>query len=127
MTSKSIQPIRREKFEGSIIEEGIIYFRFFENEVIELSDIKESFEIHDLLAVDENIKRIIHSEKYGTISKAGRDLVQSSSRPAKAEAFVITSMAQKIIFNLFVKLRKQKHPIRAFDDLNDALKWIRKK
>ncbi|MFT4601313.1 MAG: hypothetical protein ACI857_001493 [Arenicella sp.] len=127
MSEESTQTIKREKFEATLSEGNILYFRYYENMEVLEEDILESFEIHDILGVDENVKRIIHSEPFGSISKDARHLVQNQSRPATAEAYVITSLAQKIMFNLFIKVRKMKHSTRAFDKLDDAMEWIKKK
>ena len=125
MLSLDSKYIQREKFEASIIDGEIIYFKYFEDVVIDTAEILDSFSIHDEFGLDENMKRIIQVERNGTITKAARDLVQQHSRPAIAEAFVIPSLSQKIMFNLYAKLRMRKHPVKAFEQLDIAFEWLK--
>ena len=120
-------PVQQKKFTVSRLENDILLFYYFEDKIIDESDIREGFKINDELSGGKPIRRIIQSERYGTITKAARECVQNESRPAIAEAFVIPSLAQKIMFNLYNKLRKGDHPVRAFDNLEDAIKWMNSK
>lgn len=121
------QVIKREKFEVSFLEDGILLFYYYEDQEIDEAEIRDGFIINDELAKGEPIRRIVQSARYGSITKAAREVVQNESRPAIAEAFVIPSLAQKIMYNLYNKLRKGTHPVRAFDNLEDAVKWIKSK
>ena len=121
------QVIRCKKFNVRVLEKGILLFDYIDDQIVDEEDIREGFVINDQLAEGKPIKRIIQSARYGTITKAARECVQNESRPAIAEAFVLPSLAQKIMFNLYNKLRKGKHPVRAFDNLNDAITWIKSK
>ena len=121
------QVVQHKKFTVSRLENDILLFYYFEDQIIDENDIRDGFLINDELSEGKPIRRIIQSERYGTITKAARECVQNESRPAIAEAFVIPALAQKILFNLYNKLRKGKHPVRAFENLDDALKWINSK
>lgn len=121
------QVVQRKKFEVRLIEEDILHFRYFEDQIIDEPEIREGFRINDEMSGGKPIRRIIQSERFGTITKAARECVQNESRPAIAEAFVIPALAQKILFNLYNKLRKGNHPVKAFDNLGDALVWIKSK
>lgn len=127
MIQNAPEIINRAKFVAYLHEPQIIVFHFKKDMDVNSSDMRECFEAHDLLKVGPNIKRIIISGKHGSISPEARELAQKESRPASAEAFVIGSLAQKIVFNLFIKLRKMKHPMRAFDSFEKALEWINTK
>lgn len=121
----SSEIIRTAKYECYLIDNEIIYFHYFEDAVIDIREIMEGISLHDEFGVDETIYRIIHSDKYATITKEAREFVENYARPAKAEAYVIPGLAQKILFNLYIKFRRRKHPIKAFENLNDAIAWLR--
>ncbi|UKN02311.1 hypothetical protein K6119_02100 [Paracrocinitomix mangrovi] len=118
------EPLTFEKFSGCLLEDDIIYMRYFENQEIGEKEIELGFELHDILEVDSNVKRIIHCESYVSITRQARELVQLKGRPAKAEAYVIPALSQKILFTVYSKLRKRNHPLKAFDNLEDAVEWV---
>ncbi|MEO9533214.1 MAG: hypothetical protein ABJG68_09770 [Crocinitomicaceae bacterium] len=124
MIKENPRKIKRKNFEAQLIEENVIYFLYHQDAVIDVDEIKEGFRIHEELELGPDILRIIESEKYGTITKAARECVQNESKPAKAEAFVIPHLAQKILFNIYTKLRKGNHPVKGFDTFKEAKKWI---
>lgn len=41
-----------------------------------------------------------------------------------ADAFVIKTMAQKIIGNFYIKLMQQERPTKMFDNKEDAINWL---
>jgi ABC-type lipopolysaccharide export system ATPase subunit len=116
--------IQGKNFEVTLISANLIHFVYYKNAVIGIEEIRDCFSIHDSLGVDENVRRIIESQKFASITKAARECVQNEARPAIAEAFVIRNLSQKILFNFYNKLRKGKHPIKAFDSFETAKKWI---
>lgn len=42
----------------------------------------------------------------------------------KAEAVVIHSLAQKILSNVYLKIKKPERPVKLFQKKEDALKWM---
>jgi len=116
---------QNNNFEAFLLEENCIYFKYFKNAEIHVEDVEKGFQLHDEFQVTDQVVRIIHSEQYVSIDKAARELLEHSSRPAKAEAFIIPSLPQKIIFNFYKRVRRSQHPVRAFDSLDKALYWIK--
>ncbi|MDP3557349.1 MAG: hypothetical protein Q8T03_08240 [Bacteroidota bacterium] len=43
---------------------------------------------------------------------------------SKADAFVIFSLAQKILANVYIKLKNSERPVKFFTKKEDALKWL---
>ncbi|MEX1001410.1 MAG: hypothetical protein WDZ35_04780 [Crocinitomicaceae bacterium] len=121
---RSQYKVKTDKFEGYLMAPDILYLHYFYNQEIGVAEIQLGFELHEKHELDENIKRLVHCEKFVSITRAARELVQNHGKPAKAEAYVIPFLSQKILFNLHIKLRKRKHPIKAFDQLDEALHWL---
>jgi hypothetical protein len=113
-------------YEGYWYEKDIIYFRYYEDFTCELEDIKENVNFQFEQGVCADHKRLIHAEKFVSITKPAREYAQNNGPDVKAEAYVIPSLSQKILFNLFTRLRKHSHPIRCFDQLDEALAWLNK-
>ncbi len=117
--------IKAKNFEIQLLDGNIVYFICTDNVYIEVEDIKEGIEIQRELNIGPNVKRILEFQKFTTVTKEAREYIEENGSPAQKEAFIIPSLGQKILFNLYVKFRKRKHPVRAFNDLQTALNWIR--
>ena len=124
-TNNSTERIVTDKFEAYMLEPDIIYFRFNDNQLIDVEDIHATLEINFKLSDVGSVKRIIHAGKYTTISAPARKLLEKIGLPAIAEAYIIESLAQKLIFRAYLKLRKNDHPTKSFQNLTDAVDWLR--
>lgn len=65
--------------------------------------------------------------KYSTISKEGREYAATEEAVefTIAEAYVIQSLAQRILGNFYLKFNKPKVPTRLFTDKDKAEKWLK--
>lgn len=108
------------------IESDVFYVKLFKDSYIDLDDIKEivAFQLDQNVGVDH--KRLIHAEKFATISREAREFLQKTTPTVKAEAYVIPSLSQKILFNLYIKFRRNSNPIKGFDSKENALAWLGK-
>jgi hypothetical protein len=118
------QKLITDKFEMYWLNSDTFYIHLFKDSYSEIEDIKKNvaFQAEQNVGADHN--RIIHAEKFASISKQGREFLQKTAPTVRREAYVMPSLSQKIIFNLYVKFRRNPNPIRAFDKLEDALTWL---
>jgi hypothetical protein len=121
------EKIKRDKFEVSIIEPNIICFKYYAETEIDVEEIKDGFEIHKGLLHHNITKRIIHTEKLVSITRDAREYVQKYAPEVEAEAYVIPSLSQKILFIIYNKMRKNKHLIKTFDNIKDAETWLKRR
>lgn len=115
-----------DKFEAYELEDQLFYIHYFKDAQGQLEDVEQILELQNQLKVDTDWTRLMHAEKFVSITKEAREFVEQTAPTVKAEAYVIPSLSQKIIFNLYVKFRRNKHVIKAFDNLEDALEFLRK-
>jgi len=55
-----------------------------------------------------------------------KHLAKNSNNPySKADAFVISSMAQKIIANFYLKINSLERPTKFFKEKEEAIKWLK--
>lgn len=112
------------KFEHTWLSDTIIYFKYSDNALVELSDVQKMLQLQRELGVDENVKRIVYAGRYTTITPEAREYVQRNKPKVKAEAFVLSGLAQKILFDFYHHICKNENPIKSFNNLEDAFKWI---
>lgn len=114
------------KFDYSWLDDDIIYFKYHDNVLIQEADVEAMLKLQHELGVNQDTIRIIYAGKYTTITSEARQLVEREKPKAKAEAYILTSLAQRILFNLYKKVRGDENPIRAFSSVEAAIKWARK-
>ena len=114
-----------KKFEAYFLEPKLFYLKLLRDTRQEIEDVEQNIAFQKKHGVDNTYCRVVHAEKYATISKAAREYVENHTMTVKAEAFIIPSIGQKILFNLYMKFRKNKNPLRAFDKLEDGLAWLK--
>lgn len=78
------------------------------------------------LGVDENTKRIVYAGWHTTITPEAREYIQCNKPKVKAEAFILSGLAQKILFDFYHRIRKNDNPIKSFSNLEGALRWIKR-
>lgn len=111
------------------IEDDIVELLFFDNQTLSEEDVMENYEILDILTDYQPHKRIVISGHFTEITHGAREvLLKENSKRSnliKAEAIVIHSIAQKIFSYLYYKLNKNNYPICIFDNIPDAMDWLR--
>lgn len=115
-----------EKFQAYWIDDNTIYFNYFEDALIDIEDIVLGRQFQIEQEVGPQHKRIIHAEQFVSLTTAARKYLEQNEIPVAAEAYVIPSLSQKIIFGLFLRFKKSKHPAKAFDKLDEAVAWLNK-
>lgn len=118
--------ITTEKYEIYLLEEQLVYVHYFKNNLIEEEDIEEAIRVGKELSPSDDTKLLIEVEKFVDFTAAAREYAQNKMRTLKAEAHVFPSLANRILFNFFIKLRKNDHPLKAFSKKEDALEWLAK-
>ena len=58
------------------------------------------------------------------ITPAAREYAESYGAPAIAEAYVVSSLAQRFIVNIYMDIRNNDHPVNVFSDIDNAKKWL---
>ena len=113
-------------FELQIHEDG--YYEIIVNE-------KEEFKIEDLnKLISAQLELgglklpvlVLCSEQATTDIELLNTISKDSYNPySKADAFVIKSMAQKILANFYVKIIKSERPTKFFNNKEEAIEWLK--
>lgn len=123
---KDQESISSEKCEISLLEGQIVYVHYFENNLIEEQDIAEALNIGLELSPSDETKLLVEVDRYVDFTADAREFAQNKMRVLKAEAHVFSSLANRILFNFFIKFRKNTHPLKAFSTFDKALDWLTK-
>jgi hypothetical protein len=107
-------------------EEGIIQSYFYAEYDGEIEDAINIVETFKILKEDEKCLALLIVEEGATFSKEAREFVASAevSKIVKADAFVINSLALKILMNGYLKFNKPNRPTRFFNAEKPAVEWL---
>ena len=64
----------------------------------------------------------------GQVEPLAREILSSHagfSKVRKAEAFVVESLANRLIANFYIKFNRPKNPTKIFNKMESALAWLR--
>jgi hypothetical protein len=110
-----------------IDEDGILQIRFFRGVEVTLEKAIEYYAVsNDLLNNQKSLVLVDASEDY-QITEEAKAYVQTEEAMKNriAIAFVTNSIANQLMFNLYVKFYKPLVPLKMFSNKTAALKWLK--
>lgn len=112
--------------EMHIDDDGILQIRFFKGTTVTLEKIKEYYRVsNDLLGGKKALVLIDASEDYTVTDEAkAYGQTEEATKNRIAIAYVTGSVANRIMFNLYLKIYKPKVPLKMFTSKEAALKWL---
>lgn len=104
-----------------------LYINVLGNEEITVDDVKSIAESCRQVGGGKVLPLLLKVDKYTLPSAEARKFIANAdSNPyAKAEAYVISDLPQKIVGNFFLKFDKPVRPTKIFTKENEALEWLK--
>lgn len=124
----STTEIKLKKSTHFLLEPGLVRMNGKEGEYIELEDAIEMREANLKLSQGKPFCLLMSDlSGYYTFSPDARRLLASREyyELRKAVAFVVNSLATKLISQAFIRMNKPKSPTKIFSNERDALEWLR--
>jgi hypothetical protein len=107
--------------------DGIMYIRISpeKEETVEL--VKEMVKKMGEMVNYKQVPMLAKHEEFALPGKPNRDYwaTKDACPYSKADAFIINSMAMKLISNFYLKVNKPERPTRMFTDEKEAIKWLK--
>jgi hypothetical protein len=107
--------------------DGIMYVRISpeKEETVEL--VKEMVKKMGEMVNYKQVPMLAKHEEFALPGKANRDYwAKKESCPySKADAFMINSMAMKLISNFYLSINKPERPTKMFTDEKEAIEWLK--
>jgi hypothetical protein len=108
-------------------DDGIMYIRISseKEETVEL--VKEMVKKMGEMVNYKPVPMLARHEDFALPGKANRDYwAKKESCPySKADAFIIGSVALKLIANIYLKISKPERPTRMFTNEKEAIEWLK--
>lgn len=105
-------------------EDNVFICQYHENVTLEPEDIEVVVKNYNDYAGEDDLKVMIVFPKNTSVSAAARQAAEVRERPALAEALVIESTTQRILFKFYKRSRRVNYPIKEFSNKEAALRWL---
>ena len=111
----------------SFHEEGIVRFEIEKTDEITLQNVKEYIEAVENLGGGRSFCNLIVMKHFVQVGDDARKYAASeeSNIYTIADAFIINSIALKLVGNFYIRFNKPVRPTRIFNNEDDALIWLR--
>jgi len=113
-------------FEVEINNFGFYKVSVNESEEFTIDDLKKLVLAESELGGEKLPVLVLCAEHASTNSELMNAMAKNINNPfSKADAFVIKSMAQKILANFYVKINKPERPTKFFNNKDEAIDWLK--
>ncbi len=118
--------IKHEKFKVSLVQKNIVYVKIRKEKNIDFDDYKKIKKVVLSLAARLDFYQIIHLGKNTLLDQQMlKSYVEETSvDKLKAEAFVVKTLAQRMILRQIVKDKRKRIPIKVFKNPEQAMIWL---
>lgn len=118
--------ITSHNFELEIHEDGYYLIRVFGEDEFTVDDLKVLVKGQKELGAKKIPSLVLCTEQASTNIELLNTLAKNAFNPySTADAFVLSSMAQRILANFYIKINKPERPTKFFNDPETALIWIK--
>lgn len=121
--------IRTSIGEVTLMDEGIVHVRAFQNAEVSLEMAKEYFEVVAYLCEERPHSTILDISGVTFVSKEAREWLRDRSSEwgkTVSAALITGSFTSRAIGQIFLRFNRPSFPVRIFDNLDHANLWARK-
>jgi hypothetical protein len=108
--------------------DGILHVHVISEQEITKEQVKETVILTKSILKGERVPHLISTEKpYVIPDNEARQYLASKSREeiSCADAYILKSLAQKIIAKFYIRINKPRIPTNFFTDEDSATKWLK--
>ena len=107
--------------------DGILEMHCSDDAIFDTSHIQELVSKIGVMTNGKKCKQITIAGAYTSVTKEGREYMATDEAVlfTTVEAYVIQSLAQRILGNFYLKFNKPKVPTKMFTDREKAEKWLK--
>jgi hypothetical protein len=113
-----------DKSEVRLLENGVFFVSYKDNVCCDKVDFEVVVDNYVEIGQGEYMKVLATFPEFTSITYEAHAFLQSRPIPAIAEAIVFQSLAQRILFSVYSKIRKQKNPVKGFNCEKKAMEWL---
>lgn len=116
--------VKPSNFYAELRTDGVLHYRFNHEMTYEKSDFEESVLVYEQLGNGGLLKVLAEFPEFSDLTNEARVYLQEREIPAIAEAVVFKGLAQRLLFNFYKTCRTSSYPIKGFNSISAAEKWL---
>ncbi|MCB9365448.1 MAG: hypothetical protein H6587_12825 [Flavobacteriales bacterium] len=107
-------------------DDGIVQVDFADELLLDVAECKELLSTYNEVLSNKKVPILHVLGKYMNVTKEARDYsaTEEGLKFSLAEAYVLKSLAHKILANFYIKFNKPKVPTQFFTTEEDATVWL---
>ena len=105
-------------------DDNIFITKFNDNALLRIEQVKEIITHYEHFNASKPKLVLTIAGRNTNITPAAREYAESNGAQAIAEAYVVSSLAQRFIVNIYMDIRNNDHPVNVFSDIDNAKKWL---
>ena len=105
-------------------DDNIFITKFNDNVLLKVEEIEEIITHYKEINESKPKLCLAIAGSHTSVTSEAREYAESFGAPAIAEAYVVSSLTQRFLVNLYMHVRNNHHPVDVFSDINDAKKWL---
>jgi hypothetical protein len=111
----------------NLVEEDLIRIEYKPDAYVDIEAFAENLDAYKKLMTNGRVYFLTVVGEGATITQEARDLFATPERSSFkiAEAFVIKTMAHRIVANFVMKVQRPKHIMRVFSEEIEAMTWLK--
>ncbi len=118
--------ITHKKFAVKVHDLGFYELSVFNNEEIQITDISQILAAMKELSGEKMPVLVICPEFATTNSEVMKYLSKNENFPySKAGAYVVFSLAQRLLANFYLKITTPERPTKFFNNKEEAINWLK--
>jgi len=107
-----------------VLDNGVLHINYSAGVEIDAADIKELQQVYTSLPDPKPMKVLQELEQHVSMTMAARSYAAEHSPNLLAVAYVIKSLAQRLLIRFYVKMWKRDKPYKVFENYEDAMNWL---
>lgn len=129
--SLNLEPLSKEltyeRFTLAVHEDGYYVVSVFNDQEFTIEDLRTLVKAQEEHLGSEKLPVLVMcAENASTNTDLLKVLSKNQNNPfSKADAFVIESMAQKILANFYIRIFKPERPTKFFNNKHEAVAWLK--
>lgn len=110
----------------SVLEADVFRVEYKPDVFIDVTELEENLSAYRQLMTTEKAYFLVVANAGAELSAEARALYATKERASFkiAEAFVLASMAQRLVANFVMRVQRPKNVLRFFNSENEAKKWL---
>ncbi len=112
----------------TLTDDDILIVECNDNHIFELSEIKEIVNASGELTNGRKVPTLTIPGEFSDATKEALEFIFSASSAefSSSDAYLVNTLAHKILGNFYFKIKKPSVPTRLFQDKKTALNWLKK-